>query len=62
MRYVMCVGEGLGVRMTRHITGVQQKEEGQCVSRRVLCIVRSAGGGFAAEVGWRWTGVGERRW
>ena len=58
---VMCVGGGLYERMTRYITGVWQRE-GQCVSRRVLCSVRSVGGGFATEVGWRCAGAGERRW
>ena len=59
---VMCAGGGLGERVTRHATSARQKEESQCVSRRVLCSVESVGGGFIAEVGWRCTGAGEKRW
>ena len=61
MCYAMCVGGGLGEKMTRHVTSARQKEEGQSVSRRELCSVRSAGGGFAAEEVWRCTGAGERK-
>ena len=50
MSNAMCVGGGVRERMTRHVTSVRQKEEGQCASRTVLYSVRSAGGGFTAEV------------
>ena len=58
----MDVGGVFSERVTRHITSVLQRGGGQCVSRRVLCSARSVGGGSAAEVGWQFIGVGEKRW
>ena len=61
---VLCdvYGRSLGERITKHVTSVQQRGEGRCVSRRILCSVRSARGGFTVGVGWWCTDAGERRW